>query len=156
MYTQLSFLSLPFFSLPSTSSPPPPSPSLLSFPLHPSTFHFCSSSPISSPFLPSPPPIFSSISQARFPDGRCLLFSPRSSEVRWVGEGEKKLDTDIVVSHGVWTGNTTKHGLLVCFTAFCEDRDDPLSPSLLHTHTHTHRPLSGGTLCSDAISDRHS
>ena len=29
-----------------------------------------------------------------------------------------------------------------------------LPPSPLHMHTHTHRPLSGGTLCGDAISNR--
>ena len=43
-------------------------------------------------------------SQARFPDGHRLLFPVKLSQVREVGLAEAKLDTSVVLSHGVWTG----------------------------------------------------
>ena len=42
--------------------------------------------------------------QARFPDGHRLLFPVKCSEVREVGVAEAKLDTSVVLSHGIWTG----------------------------------------------------
>ena len=42
--------------------------------------------------------------QARFPDGQRLLFPVKSSQVREVGLAEAKLDTSVVLSHGIWTG----------------------------------------------------
>ena len=57
-----------------------------------------------------------------------------------MGEGEKKLDTDIVVSHGVWTGNA-RHGLRVWFTASYE------KTTSTHTHTHTHTDPCQVELC---------
>lgn len=45
--------------------------------------------------------------QARFPDGHRLLFPVKSSEVREVGVAEAKLDTSVVLSHGIWTGVLT-------------------------------------------------
>ena len=44
------------------------------------------------------------IIQARFPDGHRLLFPVKCSEVREVGVAEAKLDTSVVLSHGIWTG----------------------------------------------------
>ena len=47
--------------------------------------------------------------QARFPDGhRLLLFPVKCSEVREVGVAEAKLDTSVVLSHGIWTGRLSR------------------------------------------------
>ena len=42
--------------------------------------------------------------QLKFPDGRRLLFSPKPCDFRCVGTQELKLDTTVVMSHGLWTG----------------------------------------------------
>ena len=41
----------------------------------------------------------------KFPDDRCLLFPAKSSEVRVAGgPNQSRLDTSVILSHGVWTG----------------------------------------------------
>ena len=57
-------------------------------------------------------------SQARFPDGHRLLFPVKLSQVREVGLAEAKLDTSVVLSHGVWTGTST---FLLPNILYCEN-----------------------------------
>ena len=49
-------------------------------------------------------------SQVRFPDDRQLLFPVKQAEVRATGTSETRLDTSVILSHGVWTGECTYIG----------------------------------------------
>ena len=52
--------------------------------------------------------------QARFPDSHRLLFPVKCSEVREVGVAEAKLDTSVVLSHGIWTGMLLRPEVILC------------------------------------------
>lgn len=53
--------------------------------------------------------------KVRFPDGKKLLFVPKPEEVREVGVTEHRLETSVIISHGMWTGMWT--GLCTCMEA---------------------------------------
>ena len=42
--------------------------------------------------------------QVKFPDSRKLLFPPKSAEFRPTGIHQSRLDTSVIISHGLWTG----------------------------------------------------
>ena len=45
--------------------------------------------------------------QVKFPDGRKLLISPNVSDVREMGENEGRIDSNVIISHRLWTGDIT-------------------------------------------------
>ena len=71
--------------------------------------------------------------KVHFPDGKKLLFVPKPEEVREVSITEHRLETSVIISHGMWTGMwndirheiwatrfTCRNGVLLLVTVFGE------------------------------------
>eukprot|EP00731_Ephydatia_muelleri_P030333 Em0021g856a len=77
--------------------------------------------------------------QVRFPDGKKLLFVPKPEEVREVGVTEHRLETSVIISHGMWTD--------ACGVEFCvvlrHQTDVEEETSLVMEHMYTHKAKAG-------------
>ena len=97
--------------------------------------------------------------KVRFPDGKKLLFVPKPEEMREVDVTEHRLETSVIISHGMWTGMwngiwTSRkwlvlHGDMTMYFGSGTFRVIRASQSN-NTWTlcsHPHRRLWGGVLC---------